>query len=98
MMELPKLYTITDCQLSNCTNIEIVRMLLDGGARIIQLRDKEASSRLLLEQARDCLKLTREAGAMLIINDRADVSDRRGRRRASGPGRYVRRRRARDVG
>jgi thiamine-phosphate pyrophosphorylase len=74
MLELPKLYAITDCQLSNCTNVEIVRMLLDGGARIIQLRDKEASSRELLEQARDCLKLTREAGARLIVNDRADVA------------------------
>ncbi|HKQ75609.1 MAG TPA: thiamine phosphate synthase [Blastocatellia bacterium] len=74
MKELPKLYAITDCQLSNCTNIEIVRMMLDGGARIIQLRDKEASSRELLEQTRDCLKLTREAGAMLIVNDRADIA------------------------
>ena len=68
------MYAITDCQLSNCTNIEIVRMMLDGGARIIQLRDKEASSRELLEQTRDCLKLTREAGAMLIVNDRADIA------------------------
>jgi len=74
MIELPKLYAITDCQLSNCTNIEIVKMMLDGGARIIQLRDKEASSRELLEQTRDCLKLTREAGAMLIVNDRADIA------------------------
>lgn len=74
MLELPKLYAITDCQLSNCTHEEIVRMLLTGGARIIQLRDKESSSRELLDQARACLKLTREAGATLIINDRVDVA------------------------
>jgi thiamine-phosphate pyrophosphorylase len=74
MMRIPKLYTITDRQWSNCTHEEIVRMLLEGGARFIQLRDKEASGRELLEQAMACLKLTREAGATLIINDRVDVA------------------------
>lgn len=74
MMQMPKLYAITDRQWSNCTHEEIVRMLLDGGARFIQLRDKEASARELLEQAMACLKLTRKAGATLIINDRVDVA------------------------
>jgi thiamine-phosphate pyrophosphorylase len=74
MLQLQKLYAITDCQLSNCTHEEIVRMLLAGGARLIQLRDKDASARELLDHARACLKLTREAGAKLIINDRADVA------------------------
>jgi thiamine-phosphate pyrophosphorylase len=74
MVKIPKLYAITDRQWSNCAHEEIVRMLLDGGARFIQLRDKEASGRELLEQAMACLKLTREAGATLIINDRVDVA------------------------
>lgn len=74
MLSLPKLYAITDCQLSNCTNEEIVKSLLDGGARFIQLRDKDITARELLDQARACLKLTREAGATLIINDRVDVA------------------------
>src|SRR5262245_8480644 len=74
MLQLPKLYAITDCQLSNYTHEEIVRLLLAGGARLIQLRDKEASSREMLDHARACLKLTREAGATLIINDRVDVA------------------------
>jgi thiamine-phosphate diphosphorylase len=74
MMLIPKLYAITDRQWSNCTHEEIVRMFLDGGASLIQLRDKEASGRELLEQAMACLKLTRKAGATLIINDRVDVA------------------------
>jgi thiamine-phosphate pyrophosphorylase len=74
MMRIPKLYAITDRQWSNCTHQEIVRMLLDGGASLIQLRDKEAIGRELLEQAMACLKLTRQAGATLIINDRVDVA------------------------
>ena len=74
MIQIPKLYAITDRQWSNCTHEEIVRMLLDGGASFIQLRDKEASGRELLDQAIACLKLTREEGATLIINDRVDVA------------------------
>jgi thiamine-phosphate pyrophosphorylase len=74
MNRIPKLYVITDRQWSNCTHEEIVRMFLDGGASLIQLRDKEASGRELLEQAMACLKLTRKAGATLIINDRVDVA------------------------
>lgn len=48
--------------------------MLAGGARLIQLRDKDASARELLDAARKCLTLTRAAGAKLIINDRVDVA------------------------
>jgi thiamine-phosphate pyrophosphorylase len=74
MMQIPKLYAITDRQWSNSTHEEIVRMMLDGGARLIQLRDKEAIGRELLDQAMACIRLTRKAGATLIINDRVDVA------------------------
>lgn len=74
MLKLPKLYAITDYQLSNCAHEEIVRMMLAGGARWIQLRDKEASARELLDVARACLKQTRANDATLIINDRVDVA------------------------
>lgn len=47
--------------------------MLGGGASFIQLRDKEAIGRELLDQAMACLRLTRRAGATLIINDRIDV-------------------------
>jgi thiamine-phosphate pyrophosphorylase len=74
MLPSTKLYAITDCQLSNCTHQEIVAQLLAGGARWIQLRDKEASAKEMLDAARACLALTRAAGAALIINDRVDVA------------------------
>jgi thiamine-phosphate pyrophosphorylase len=74
MVQLPKLYAITDTQLSNFTHVEIVARLLSAGVRFIQLRDKEASSKELLDQARACLELTRAADAKLIINDRVDVA------------------------
>jgi thiamine-phosphate pyrophosphorylase len=74
MLKLPKLYAITDRQMSNSTHEEIVRKMLAGRARMIQLRDKEAGSRELLDAARACLNRTRAAGAKLIINDRVDVA------------------------
>jgi thiamine-phosphate pyrophosphorylase len=73
-MILPKLYAITDTELSNCSHVEIVERLLAGGARLIQLRDKEASAKDMFEVARSCLTLTRAAGATLIINDRVDIA------------------------
>jgi thiamine-phosphate diphosphorylase len=73
-MILPKLYAITDTELSNCTHVEIVERLLAGGARLIQLRDKEASAREMFEAAQACVKLTRAAGATLLINDRVDIA------------------------
>jgi thiamine-phosphate pyrophosphorylase len=74
MLKLPRLYAITDRELSNCTHEELVRLMIKGGARLIQLRDKEASGVEMLGVARDCLKHTRYAGARLIINDRLDVA------------------------
>lgn len=53
---------------------EAVRSALAGGARTVQLRDKLASGRELYQQARHLLTLTRAAGALLIVNDRADVA------------------------
>lgn len=74
MVTMPKLYAITDRQLSNSTNEEIVRQLLVGGARWIQLRDKEANAREIFDDARRCLPLVNGAGGKLIVNDRVDVA------------------------
>ena len=60
--------------MSNCAHDEIVRKMVAGGARLIQLRDKDASAKELLQAAIACLKVTRAAGATLIINDRVDVA------------------------
>jgi len=52
----------------------IVSAALDGGATVIQLRDKTASTRMLVEQGLALRQLTRERGALLIVNDRIDVA------------------------
>ncbi len=48
--------------------------VLSGGAKIVQLRDKESDDRLLLEKARYFREKTREAGALFLVNDRFDIA------------------------
>jgi thiamine-phosphate pyrophosphorylase len=43
--ELPKLYPITDCRLSGLSHAEQVARLCEGGARVVQLREKHLSPR-----------------------------------------------------
>lgn len=51
-----------------------LRELLGGGARVIQLRAKEMSSREFLDLSREARELCRAAGALLIVNDRTDIA------------------------
>ncbi|MGD2174937.1 MAG: thiamine phosphate synthase [Candidatus Brocadiaceae bacterium] len=53
---------------------ETVRLLLAGGADVVQLREKDLSDAELLERARELREITRRAGRVLIINDRPDVA------------------------
>ena len=74
-MKVKGLYAIIDNSLTpSVSNIEIAKKVLAGGAGILQLRGKGLSSKELLEQAREIREITREAGAIFIVNDRADVA------------------------
>lgn len=48
--------------------------VLAGGARLLQLRAKRATTRALIELAHTLQALATDAGARLIVNDRADVA------------------------
>jgi thiamine-phosphate pyrophosphorylase len=72
--ELPKLYTITDRRLSRLSHAEQVARLCDGGARLVQLREKHLSPREFYHEAEEALRVARARGAKLIINDRADIA------------------------
>lgn len=54
--------------------LEVVQAAIKGGATVIQLREKEASTREMLRFGRALQGLTRAAGLPLIINDRLDVA------------------------
>jgi thiamine-phosphate pyrophosphorylase len=47
---------------------------LEGGATLLQLRAKNASSGELFEAARALVSLAHRAGARVIVNDRADIA------------------------
>lgn len=70
-----RLYVITDEQLSRGrTHAEIARAAVQGGADVIQLRDKTVSSKTLFETALAIRQLTKDAGVAFIVNDRLDIA------------------------
>lgn len=70
-----RLYVITDERLSGGrSHVEIAQEAVDGGADVIQLRDKTSTNRRLYDEAVKIRKLTRETGVTFIINDRVDVA------------------------
>ena len=69
------LYVVTDEGLSGgLSHFEIAWRAVDGGADVIQLRDKTAGGRRLMEQAVLIRKLTRVNGRLFIVNDRLDIA------------------------
>lgn len=73
-MLLPKIYPITDTRLSKLSHSEQVERLIAGGAELIQLREKHATPREFYDRAEKALKLARNNGAKIIINDRVDIA------------------------
>jgi thiamine-phosphate pyrophosphorylase len=68
-------YLVTDPGLvGDRSLLEIVGAAIDGGASIIQYRDKDASTRSMVETAGALVRLCREQGAWLLVNDRVDVA------------------------
>ncbi len=54
--------------------LTVAKAALDGGATVIQLRDKTANTHDLVKEGLALRALTRERGALLIVNDRIDVA------------------------
>lgn len=73
--DLLKLYLVTDRPLSLGRDIEeIVREAVEGGATIVQLREKECPTGEFVTLARRLKALLAPLGVPLIINDRVDVA------------------------
>ena len=74
VFQLPKVYPITDPDLSGLSHADQIDRLIAGGATLIQLRDKHAAPRDFYRQAEASLKIARQHNVRLIINDRVDVA------------------------
>src|SRR5258706_2676745 len=69
------LYVITDVSRSHGrSHVEIARAALEGGADVIQIRDKSSTAYNLSLVAAEIQPLARKYGAALLINDRVDVA------------------------
>jgi thiamine-phosphate pyrophosphorylase len=72
---LPKLYAILDPeQTKGRAPDSVLQQLLDGGAKIVQLRVKTLPAADFLSLARAARAQTRAAGCRLIVNDRIDIA------------------------
>lgn len=73
-MFLPKIYPITDVRLAKISHAEQVKNLIEGGAEIVQLREKYASPQEFYESAKKALEISRSQNVKIIINDRVDIA------------------------
>ncbi len=74
---LPRLYPILDTEAlarRGCAVETAAEAMLEGGARILQFRHKGHFSRAAFEQAERVAAIARRAGALFVVNDRADIS------------------------
>ena len=76
-MRLPRVYPILDTESLDRRSIALetaAAAFLEGGAGILQIRHKRHWSRAFFAAAQTVARLCREAGAPLIVNDRADFA------------------------
>jgi thiamine-phosphate pyrophosphorylase len=71
----PRLYAIVDrAQTGDRHPAAVAADLVRAGVRLVQYRDKRATSREMYEWGRAVLDEARRSGAVFILNDRADVA------------------------
>jgi len=76
-MKLPSIYPILDSESLERRGLSVTAAaasLLEGGAGILQIRHKAHWTRAFFEAASIVARLCREAGADLVVNDRADFA------------------------
>ena len=76
-MSIPRCYPILDTAVlaqRNFSLVEAADILLEQGIRMLQLRHKGHYTRELFDIAAAIAQRCRDSGAMLIVNDRADIA------------------------
>ena len=76
-MKLPHVYPILDSESLERRSIALetaAAAMLEAGAGILQIRHKGHWTREVFHAAQEVARLCREAGAMLVVNDRADFA------------------------
>ncbi|MFZ3045246.1 MAG: thiamine phosphate synthase [Desulfatirhabdiaceae bacterium] len=74
-MNITGIYLVTDrASLSGKSLDDVILQAVKGGAAMVQLREKSASTRFFIEEARRIQKILAPYAVPLIINDRVDVA------------------------
>ena len=69
------LYLVTgEAHSEGKTTVEVAEAAIEGGADVVQLRDKAHDARTRYEIGRELRDLTDETGADLVVNDRVDLA------------------------
>ncbi len=69
------IYPVTCERLSNGrSDLEVLEGLIEGGAKIVQLREKNLCEKDFFQLAEKFRERTARAGVLLIVNDRVDVA------------------------
>ena len=74
---IPAFYPVLDTGVLTCCGLSITdaaEAILEAGARILQFRQKDFFSRRVFEEAERVARLCQDAGALFVINDRADIA------------------------
>jgi len=75
LRDIDRLHVLTDTELqSRYSHEELAELAIAGGAGVIQFRQKQGSTRQMIETARHMHAICRRRNAKLIINDRLDVA------------------------
>jgi thiamine-phosphate pyrophosphorylase len=71
----PTLYVVLDRAAARGRSLDdVLAAVIEGGCRMVQLRDKESPSGRLLPLAERLLARARRAGVTFIVNDRVDLA------------------------
>lgn len=75
MKRIGRLCVITDTVIQNkYTHVDIAEMAVNGGAEIVQFRDKEMPAGEMINIAKFIAKICRRRNVTFIVNDRIDVA------------------------
>jgi thiamine-phosphate pyrophosphorylase len=76
-IQLDRFYPILDSELLAAAKVdplELARVLVAAGARLVQFRHKAPYTRDAYEQAKAIAQIVQQSGGRYVINDRADIA------------------------
>lgn len=74
MLKLPKIYPITNVELSGHSHGDQVRALADSGCKFVQIREKSGSSCEIFDAVVESVSIASPFGMKVILNDRVDIA------------------------